>query len=204
MRWLALVLVVAGALLSARVLAQAPCNTSGLFDRVANKYGVDPTLLYAIALVESNARPGLVSKPNANGSVDHGAMQINSIHFGTLREYGILPHDLYDPCINVDVGGWVLQRCFHRFGVSWDGVGCYNSVTPHLRRAYALKVYRKLAQLRQPVTREARALAARRAQLNHSQPLICAHRDGCIVEISRGHRFRPQSSAASAPLEPQR
>jgi Transglycosylase SLT domain len=157
-------------------LVHARCNTVGLFDRMGQKYGLDPVLLYAISLVESGARPSAINK-NSNGSIDHGAMQINSIHLPRLATIGIARKDLFDPCVSVDVGAWVLSQCFARWGVNWDGVGCYNSNTPKHRTAYAAKVHAKYASLLKHRTAPpARANAA-------PARYICVAAGGCEVIV---------------------
>ncbi len=161
----------------------ATCDPTGLFDRVGQVYGIDPVLLYAIALTESGARPNAIAR-NANGTVDHGAMQINSVHLPTLAGYGIRREDLMDPCTNVAVGAWVLSNCFARYGVNWQGVGCYNSATPRLRDAYARKVAYRYNRLR-PGNTGSLAAGPQRAPAS-PHPFICAVAAGCLVERSAG------------------
>lgn len=167
--WAALTSAVAGA-----------CNTYGLFDRVGAKYGLDPVLLYAVSLTESGARPDAIGK-NKNGTYDHGAMQINTIHLPRLRELGIAKSDLFNPCVNVDVGAWVLSQCFARWGNSWDGVGCYNSNTPKYRAAYAKKVESRYAKLK--------GLAPKPNQTAERGRFMCAATAGCFVVSSGGKYY---------------
>ena len=183
-------------------MAWSSCNPDSAFDRSAAKYGLDPILLYSIALVESKARPMTIAR-NKNGSIDHGAMQINSVHLPALERVGIRRDDLFDPCVNVDVGAWVLRQCFDRWGMNWDAVGCYNSNTIPHRRIYAAKVQTRYDSL----TRRASALAKARPQATAREPsattvgsartLICAQPSGCLVEIGA----KPASPKTS-PLVP--
>lgn len=111
----------------------------------AYKYNVHPGLIEAIIIVESGFNP-LAVNHNKNGSVDVGLMQINSFWFPTLRKYGISVRDLFDPCVNVEVGTWILAQCIARYGYTWEAVGCYNAVNPVKRKRYAWKVYRALLE----------------------------------------------------------
>lgn len=184
-------------------LSNATCNTQGVFDRSAAKYGLDPVLLYSIALVESKANPGAVAT-NKNKSIDHGAMQINSVHLPALARYGIQRGDLFDPCVNVDVGAWILRQCFDRWGVTWDGVGCYNSSAQPHRRNYAEKVERKYSYLKKYAALTAKR-AARQNLINtmgtadsaHASGFVCAREAGCWVDAAR--RI---DSASTSPLSP--
>jgi lysozyme-related protein Hpa2 len=155
------------------------CDTSGLFDRVAAKYGLDPALLYAISITESGARPNAVAK-NANGSIDRGAMQINSIHLPRLEKLGIRKDDLFNACVNVDVGAWILDECFKRWGVNWDGVGCYNSNTPKFRQSYAAKVSAKYAGLLKKSSGNTSNQLANSAK---TLRYVCASPSGCEVSF---------------------
>lgn len=111
------------------------------FEEAGMVFGVSPSLLYAIAKVESNFNPNAINK-NTNGSYDYGIMQINSSHYKTLG------HDIWlslsDPCTNIKVGAWVLSECIKRYGNTWKAVGCYNASSEHKRAAYAQKIYREL------------------------------------------------------------
>lgn len=108
------------------------------FEEAGAMYGMSPQLLWAIAKVESNFNPSAVNK-NSNGTYDFGVMQINS------NWYKILGKELWgrlgDPCINVQVGAWVLAQCTQRHGYTWEAVGCYNAQNKEKRARYANRVY---------------------------------------------------------------
>lgn len=115
------------------------------WQEAGEKYGVDPQILYAIAQVESGLNPGAVGKVNADGSYDIGLMQINSGWLPTLRKYGITKdHLLNDPCVNLNVGAWILANNISRLGYNWDAIGAYNAASKNKRVKYAWKVYKKL------------------------------------------------------------
>jgi len=130
-------------LIAATVIALLCGRTEACWEQAAHRYGVNTYLLYAIAKTESNLNPNAINR-NANGSYDIGLMQINSSWLPTLRRYGVTEKDLYDPCISIQVGAWILGNNMQRMGNSWNAVGAYNAKSPQLRAKYALKVYKNL------------------------------------------------------------
>ena len=126
-----------------RADALTPC-----FDAAGQYYGVSPPLLRAIANVESGLDPQAIHV-NANGSTDIGLMQINSWWFPHLLDFGIEPEDLWDPCLNIGVGAWILAGNVRQFGYSWQAVGAYNAGTrtdlrtERRREDYEIRVYRR-------------------------------------------------------------
>lgn len=110
------------------------------------RYGIEPELLQAIAIVESGLTPSAINK-NRNGTHDVGLMQINSSHLSTLKKFNITRQGLInDPCQNVMTGAWILAGNFRHYGYSWEAVGAYNAGTGRselhktLRKKYAQKV----------------------------------------------------------------
>ena len=114
--------------------ARADC-----FDDAASFHHVNPTILRAIDIVESGGKPWAVGH-NANGTVDIGAMQINSIHLAELARYGMTKDDLFDGCKSIYTGAWLLRKAIDRYGNTWQAIGTYHSSTPALRDQYAAKV----------------------------------------------------------------
>lgn len=110
---------------------------------VASWYGINVHLLYAIAKTESNLNPNAMNR-NKNGSYDIGLMQINSSWLPTLRKHGVSEDKLKDPCVNLQVGAWILAQNMQRMGVTWEAVGAYNARNPQLRIKYAQKVYKNI------------------------------------------------------------
>lgn len=113
------------------------------FDLASQRYRVPAPLLRAIAEQESRHQPH-ASNRNVNGSVDIGLMQINSQWLPTLRQHGIESQDLWDPCVNVLVGAWILHKNFQRYGYNTQGLGAYNSGDPKRRERYAAEVLKRL------------------------------------------------------------
>jgi soluble lytic murein transglycosylase-like protein len=130
--------IVAAALFLACPRAQA------CWEEVGERYGIHPQLLVAIARTESGLNPNAVNKANANGSRDVGLMQINSAWLPRLKAMGIDEKQLLIPCVNLEVGAWILAQNMRRMGRTWEAVGAYNAASPHKRLRYARTVYRNL------------------------------------------------------------
>lgn len=116
-RWRALALL---AVLLVPVASKATC-----WEHAAHRYGVDPSLLKAIAWKESRGWTNAVGPQLPDGNRAIGLMQINSIHLPTLAQFGIRREHLFDACVSQHVGAWVLAHCMTRFGAKWKAVGCY-------------------------------------------------------------------------------
>ncbi|MGF6440611.1 lytic transglycosylase domain-containing protein [Paraburkholderia youngii] len=117
----------------------ATTASADCFDDAASFHHVNPTILRAIDIVESGGKPWAVGH-NTNGTVDIGAMQINSIHLAELARYGMTKEDLFDGCKSIYTGAWLLRRSIDRYGNTWQAIGTYHSSTPTLRDQYAAKV----------------------------------------------------------------
>lgn len=118
------------------------------FEGAARFYQVSEWLLWAIAKVESGFNPYAVNR-NRDGSRDLGLMQINTRWVSELRRLGFIrdERDLFDPCVSVWAGAYILRRCVDEYGYSWEAVGCYHSRTKWRRDWYARKVYREIMRV---------------------------------------------------------
>lgn len=105
----------------------------------AARYKVHVALLRAIAKVESDFNPYAINR-NADGSDDIGVMQINSRWLPTLARYGIERRHLFNACVSVNIGAWVLAHNIRRHGYNWKAIGAYNAKSPDKQARYARKV----------------------------------------------------------------
>ncbi len=92
----------------------------------SNKYHVPAVVVVAVLKTE-NGRNGN-AKLNKNGTLDYGPMQINSRWLSQIHKYGYSAQDLqYNPCLNVDVGTWILAQEISHNKNLWQGIGNYHS-----------------------------------------------------------------------------
>lgn len=137
-------------LLTAAMLG--PLAHANCWQDAGQTYRLDPWLLYSIAKKESKMKVHAVNR-NPDGSEDLGLMQINSSHLRELSQYGITREMLLNnPCLNINVGAWVLSWNVHRHGYTKFALGAYNAgakrndMQEQRREAYAnsvLGIYRE-------------------------------------------------------------
>lgn len=114
-----------------------PVLATPCWDTVAQRYGVAPELLYAIARTESNLNPKAVNRAHAQHRQLRHRTDADQ-QAGTCPSsagFGIREADLYDPCINLQVG-WLMADSFARHGITWNAVGacrCSHELGAHLR-----------------------------------------------------------------------
>ena len=142
------------------------------FDQAGRDYRIDPLLLMSISIKESRLKPQAINGSNRNGTEDVCGMQVNSSHYGKLKNFNISRERLLnDPCICVYTGAWVLTHNFRSYGKNWDSVGMYNTGPSkkliERRRAYA-----------QDIKNIYRVLLARKE--------ILAQRSGQVTEVGGG------------------
>lgn len=98
------------------------------FDEAGAQYNIPPLLLKNIAKIESSLNPNAI-RLNDNGTKDYGLMQINSIHFRRLSQWGINEHNIMHPKINIFVGSWLLSEHIKAQGFNFQAIGNYHSKT---------------------------------------------------------------------------
>lgn len=122
------------ALIALPALAHADC-----IDDAAARHQVNPLVLRAIGWHESRLQSAAIGR-NANGSIDVGAFQINSIHLAELARHGVDRAALVDGCVSADVAAWHYRRQIELQGNGWQAVGAYHSHTPARTAWYANQI----------------------------------------------------------------
>lgn len=104
--------------------------SSACFNEAGTMFRIEPNLIKAIALVESNLKKDSIGKnrdkKNNIKSFDYGLMQINQMHIPMLKKRGIIKdeRDLLDnPCLNIKIGTEILYKHFSRCGMTWQMPG---------------------------------------------------------------------------------
>lgn len=164
-----------------------PAAWSQCFRQAGQYYRLPPTLLIAVARTESQLNPAAVNV-NRDGSRDVGLMQINSRWWPALQAIGIRPERLYEPCVSIWVGAWLLADAVAAHGYSWDAIGAYNA-----------------GDRRTPAASERRASYARRVALNLAgQPAAVGLLNAGTVERSHIAEFvvtpAPWDDASGEPI----
>lgn len=98
------------------------------FQKAGSYYNIPPLLVKNIVRIESNGNPNAI-RCNDNGTKDYGLMQINSIHFPKLAQWGINERNILNPEINVFVGCWLLSEHIKERGFNLQAIGNYHSKT---------------------------------------------------------------------------
>jgi hypothetical protein len=106
----------------------------------AERFQVPADVVLAVATVE-NGRPGQWA-PNANGSYDLGAMQLNTSYIASLARFGIrADHVLAPGCYAYMLAAWRLHgHLVHDGGDPWRRVANYNSRTPVFNLRYQARL----------------------------------------------------------------
>lgn len=123
------------------------------FNDAGARYNIDPVLLRSISIRESSLNPNAInSNKNKDGKItsyDYGLMQVNSSHLEKLKSLGIIKSKndlLTNPCLNVQIGAWILATHIQKCGVNWDCLGSYNAGFADgragTRMNYAMKIYK--------------------------------------------------------------
>ncbi|MGU4465133.1 lytic transglycosylase domain-containing protein [Escherichia coli] len=142
--------------------------SSACFNEAGTMFRIEPNLIKAIALVESNLKKDSIGKnrdkKNNIKSFDYGLMQINQMHIPMLKKRGIIKdeRDLLDnPCLNIKIGTEILYKHFSRCGMTWQCLGTYNAGfamdNQKKRLQYAQKIYIVYTRLNELDNRKALA-----------------------------------------------
>ncbi|EOK7229265.1 lytic transglycosylase domain-containing protein [Escherichia coli] len=142
--------------------------SSACFNEAGTMFRIEPNLIKAIALVESNLKKDSIGKnrdkKNNIKSFDYGLMQINQMHIPMLKKRGIIKdeRDLLDnPCLNIKIGTEIVYKHFSRCGMTWQCLGTYNAGfamdNQKKRLQYAKKIYIVYTRLNELDNRKALA-----------------------------------------------
>lgn len=126
--------------------------TAFCFSQAGARYSIDPLLLKAIAIQESGLNPRITNtnrnKAGKPLSTDYGLMGINSSHIPLLVLMGVIVSKddlLNNPCLNVQIGAWILAKHLRQCGVNWMCLGSYNAgfnpSNDKKRMVYAKRIY---------------------------------------------------------------
>lgn len=149
------------------------------YEDAADAYGINPSLLRAIAKTESNFNPRAINR-NLDGSIDIGLMQINSYW---LQRYGLDADMLLnDPCYNIMAGARILKTCIDKYGYTWEAVGCYNAVTRGKRVDYSWKVYNKMKSGIKAVSSMGQKSSKKSSVNTHQSSLFFSVRDNAAIK----------------------
>ena len=123
------------------------------YREAASKYGVPVVLVMAIARHESGLNPNATNVNKGDRGTDYGLMQINSRHIPDLIKRGVIKNkdDLFRPCLNVQIGTWILTKHLATCGYTWECVGSYNAGFKDSSRPrrlwYAGEIKKRLTEL---------------------------------------------------------
>lgn len=178
-------------------LAAPGSDISACFEASGAKYHIDPRLLWAMAETESSGRASAqnLNHVSRTGTVDLGLMQINSSWLPTLARYGITSEQLMaDPCLNIDVGAWVLAGIIKQQGARWDAIGAYNTACTQLkgeactasRAEYVRKVWSWYRDSRPATLPATGSLSSRRERRSSQTAPSQSHRASAPREPANG------------------
>ncbi len=114
--------------------SSVPTTYDACFNAAGTRYQIEPLLLKSVAKGESGFRPRVTNtnrdKKGRATSTDYGLMQVNSTHIPKLIRLGVIQgaEDLLaQPCLNIQIGAWILASHFQVCGVTWNCLGSYNA-----------------------------------------------------------------------------
>lgn len=122
----------------------AECNVPLSYDltiytlQEAQKYGIDPDLVFCVMWQESRFNPTSVSSTG-----DYGIMQINKCHLPALQKmYGIeTMEDMFNPYYSIDFGVRLLSNYIKKYNNLSLALMCYNLGESGAKAKWAQNVY---------------------------------------------------------------
>lgn len=137
------------------LMAAGVCSSAHAFcyREAASKYRLPVILVMAISKQESGFNPKAVNVNKGDLGSDYSLMQINSRHIPELKRLGIIKDesDLFKPCLNVQIGAWILSKHLATCGYTWECIGSYNAGFKSTSRArrlwYAGEIKKRMREL---------------------------------------------------------
>jgi hypothetical protein len=123
---------------STRLGFKAPVEVYSAISKAAKAYGLDPTKMLAIGLIESGLNP-VAFNFNSNGTLDYGLFQINTV----IASSECLEYNIYTIIGNSYCAAKVIKR--HKLSGDPYYLGRFHSKTPSRKIGY----YNKLKELEQ-------------------------------------------------------
>lgn len=93
-----------------------------IIEEIKQTFHEEPEIAVRIAKCESNFNPDALNTRNANGTVDRGVMQLNSVHDSRLNELGLDP---FDPKDNIKFARMLYDDSLRRKGDGFLPWVCY-------------------------------------------------------------------------------
>ena len=145
-------------------------------ERVAAENGLDPTLIKAVALVESGFNPSAVSSKGAKG--------IMQFMPSTARRYGL--KNLHDPYESLRAGARHLRDLLDEFGGDQTlAIAAYNAGPEAVRRHGGVPAYRETQEYVRKVTarmgRPTKPRVAAAPSTAKNRPVMEVGPDGSVV-----------------------
>jgi soluble lytic murein transglycosylase-like protein len=146
--------------------AALPATSYDAFiDRVARENGLDPSLVKAVALVESGFEPRAVSPKGARG--------IMQLMPATAKRYGVT--DAHDPYQSLRAGAMHLRDLLDEFGDDVTlALAAYNAGAGAVRRSGGVPAYAETREYVSRVQSRLDAAGRRRAPARRPDPLSLA------------------------------
>ncbi|MDR7926418.1 lytic transglycosylase domain-containing protein [Acidithiobacillus thiooxidans] len=118
------------------------------YDAAAQYYQVPAIILKAIHRVEGGKRGDRIA--DANGTFDHGFMQINTCWKPLLHQEGwTMRFITQNDCANIFAAAWILRQHWNQTHNLWLSVADYHSENAAYGYPYAQKVYQQALSIAQ-------------------------------------------------------
>ena len=111
-----------------------PQKYSGLVEKYAEKYEVDPALVYAVIKTESDFNPNAVSVNDACGLMQMLPETLVWMQRKNPGERAYVREDLFDPEISINYGTYFLDMLMEQFGNMEAAAAAYHAGPSAVRK----------------------------------------------------------------------